>query len=55
MPGIRFDRILCVSIDVAKYRHVVMLHHALGEIVTPTVSPQFNSNRDQHAFPGDRN
>jgi transposase len=34
--GIPLDRILCVSIDVHKYFHVVMIHNALGEIVTPT-------------------
>ncbi len=34
--GIPLDRILCVSLDVHKYFHVVMLHNALGEIVTPT-------------------
>ena len=30
------SRILCVSIDIHKYFHIVMLHNALGEIVTPT-------------------
>jgi transposase len=34
--GIPLDRILCVSLDIHKYFHVVMLHNALGEIVTPT-------------------
>ena len=34
--GIPLDRILCVSIDVHKYFHVVMIHNALGKIVTPT-------------------
>jgi transposase len=34
--GIPAERILCVSIDIHKYFHVVMLHNALGEIVTPT-------------------
>jgi transposase len=34
--GIALDRILCVSLDVHKYFHVVMIHNALGEIVTPT-------------------
>jgi transposase len=34
--GIPFDRILCVSLDIHKYFHVVMIHNALGEIVTPT-------------------
>lgn len=34
--GIPLDRILCVSLDISKYFHVVMMHNALGEIVTPT-------------------
>lgn len=34
--GIPLDRVLCVSIDVHKYFHVVIIHDALGEIVTPT-------------------
>jgi len=34
--GISLDRILCVSIDVHKYFHVVTIHNALGEIMTPT-------------------
>lgn len=34
--GIPLDQILCVSLDIHKYFHVVMLHNALGEIVTPT-------------------
>lgn len=34
--GIPLDRILCVSLDIHKYFHVVMIHNALGEIVTPT-------------------
>jgi transposase len=29
------ERILCVSLDIGKYFHVVMIHNALGEIVTP--------------------
>ena len=33
--GIPLDCILCVSIDIHKYFHVVMIHNALGEIVTP--------------------
>jgi len=36
LRGIPLDRILCVSLDIHKYFHVVMLHNALGEIVTPT-------------------
>ena len=34
--GVALDQILCVSLDVHKYFHVVMIHNALGEIVTPT-------------------
>jgi len=30
------ERTLCVSLDIGKYFHVVMIHNALGEIVTPT-------------------
>lgn len=30
------ERVLCVSLDIGKYFHVVMIHNALGEIVTPT-------------------
>src|SRR5512135_935659 len=34
LRGIPLDQILCVSLDIHKYFHVVMLHNALGEIVT---------------------
>lgn len=34
--GIDRARILCVSLDVSKYFHVVMMHDAYGEIVTPS-------------------
>ena len=34
--GIASERILCVSLDISKYFHVVMIHNGLGEIVTPT-------------------
>jgi transposase len=34
--GIPLNHILCVSLDIHKYFHVVVLHNALGEIVTPT-------------------
>ncbi len=33
--GIFPERILCVSIDISKDFHVVLLHNGLGEIVTP--------------------
>ncbi len=34
--GIPLDQILCVSLDIHKCFHVVIIHNALGEIVTPT-------------------
>ena len=34
--GIAMEQILCVSLDIHKYFHVVMMHNALGEIVTMT-------------------
>lgn len=34
--GIPLDQISCVSLDIHKYFHVVIIHNALGEIVTPT-------------------
>jgi transposase len=34
--GIPLEQILCVSLDIHKYFHVVMIHNALGEIVTVT-------------------
>ena len=34
--GVPLERILCVSLDVHKYFHVVIIHNALGEIVTAT-------------------
>ncbi len=34
--GIVPEKILCVSIDVSKDFHVVLLHNGLGEIVTPS-------------------
>jgi transposase len=34
--GIPLEQILCVSLDIHKYFHVVMIHNALGEIATPT-------------------
>jgi transposase len=36
MRGIPSEKILCVSLDISKYFHVVMLHNGLGEIVRPT-------------------
>ena len=35
MRGVSLDRMLCVSLDVSKYFHVVMIHNGLGEIITP--------------------
>ena len=34
--GLNLEQILCVSLDISKYFHLVMIHNALGEIVTPT-------------------
>lgn len=34
--GLNLEQILCVSLDISKYFHVVMIHNALGEIVKPT-------------------
>lgn len=34
--NINSEHILCVSLDISKYFHVVMIHNALGEIITPT-------------------
>ena len=34
--GIPMEQVLCVSLDIHKYFHVVIIHNALGEIVTPT-------------------
>ena len=34
--GLNQEQILCVSLDISKYFHVVMIHNALGEIVMPT-------------------
>ena len=36
MRGIPSEQILCVSLDISKYFHVVMIHNGLGEIVKPT-------------------
>ncbi len=33
--GIPSEQILCVSLDISKYFHVVMIHDASGDIVTP--------------------
>ena len=33
--GLAPEHILCVSLDISKYFHVVMIHNGLGEIVTP--------------------
>jgi transposase len=34
--GIHPEQILCVSIDISKDFHVVLLHNGLGEIITPS-------------------
>lgn len=46
--GVPLERVLCVSLDISKYFHVVMIHNALGEIVTPTFEiDMFQSGFDQ--------
>lgn len=46
--GIPSEHILCVSLDISKYFHVVMIHNGLGEIVTPTFEIDlFQSGFDQ--------
>ena len=35
------EQILCVSLDISKYFHVVMIHNGLGEIVAPTFEIDF--------------
>ena len=37
MRGIPVEQILCVSLDIHEYFHVVMMHNALGEIVTAPI------------------
>ncbi len=36
MRGLPLDQMLCVSLDIHKYFHVVMVHNGLGELVMPT-------------------
>ena len=46
--GIASERILCVSLDISKYFHLVMIHNGLGEIVMPTFEIDiFQSGFDQ--------
>jgi transposase len=46
--GIPLEQILCVSLDIHKYFHVVMIHNALGEIVTMTFETDiFQTGFDQ--------
>jgi len=46
--GIPPEQILCVSLDISKYFHVVMIHNGLGEIVIPTFEIDiFQSGFDQ--------
>ena len=33
---LNLEQVLCVSVDIGKYFHLVMIHNGLGEIVTPT-------------------
>ena len=39
--GIPSEQILCVSLDISKYFHVVMIHNGLGEIVKPAFEIDF--------------
>ena len=39
--GIPSEQILCVSLDISKYFHVVMMHNGLGEIVRPAFEIDF--------------
>jgi transposase len=39
--GIPSEQILCVSLDISKYFHEVMLHNGLGEIVRPAFEIDF--------------
>jgi len=39
--GMLSEQILCVSLDISKYFHMVMIHNGLGEIVTPTFEVDF--------------
>ena len=39
--GIPSEQILCVSLDISKYFHVVMMHNGLGEIVRPAFDIDF--------------
>ncbi len=34
--GLNLEQVLCVSLDISKYFHLVMIHNGLGEIVSPT-------------------
>lgn len=33
--GLPLEQVLCVSLDISKYFHLVMIHNGLGEIVAP--------------------
>lgn len=39
--GIPSEQILCISLDISKYFHVVMMHNGLGEIVKPAFEINF--------------
>jgi len=36
LRGLNQEQVLCVSLDISKYFHVVIIHNGLGEIVTST-------------------
>jgi transposase len=39
--GIPSEQIMCVSLEISKYFHTVMIHNGLGEIVKPTFEIDF--------------
>lgn len=39
--GIPSEQVLCVSLDISKYFHVVMMHNGLGEMIRPAFEIDF--------------
>jgi hypothetical protein len=50
MRRIPLDHILCVFTDVHKYFHVVIIHNALREIVTPTFEIDIFQTGFEHLY-----
>ena len=51
--GLQNEQILCVSIDISKDFHVVLLHNGLGEVVTPSFEIDiFRPGLASHAHTG---